>query len=345
MPRLPSDKSLNMKYPTALAIMFLISAVNANIWTVDCGILTTQRLDPIVFPLGSPAGHVHAIVGGSKFSESVTYNDSILGQCTSCNVDDDLSNYWVPQLYVKKGDKYHYVDMEFHVYYKLINDRGQTDRVNNPLKPGDILPFPAGFKMLAGSPYQTKPLYYINHKCYGPYTTTHEFPPNPEECTGGIRGEVTFPSCWDGIIYDDYAPHMAYPGPDGAWESGPCPPSHPFRLPTLFFEAIFKTQDVPFEAGDTLVYSFNDTTGYGFHGDFLHGWKEGVMESLLDYCINNDDGFATQCGIDKRWGYQCPWEGPAGQDNQYKGILDELPPYGPPSKDNHGLDSITHSTQ
>jgi len=28
-----------------------------------------------------------------------------------------------------------------------------------------------------------------------------------------------------------------------------------------------------YEPGDQLYYSFNDTTGYGFHGDFFNGWQ------------------------------------------------------------------------
>ena len=35
-------------------------AVRANVWTVDCGVLATQRLDPVVFPGAEPAGHVHS---------------------------------------------------------------------------------------------------------------------------------------------------------------------------------------------------------------------------------------------------------------------------------------------
>ena len=91
----------------------------------------------------------------------------------SCNVDDDLSNYWFPQLYVKKqkDGKFYYVNNEFHVYYKLINDRGQTDfNGGNPMKPGEFSVFPPGFRMLTGSPYQTGPLPFINHKCMGPGT-------------------------------------------------------------------------------------------------------------------------------------------------------------------------------
>ena len=48
------------------------------------------------------------------------------------------------------------------------------------------------------------------------------------------------------------------------------------------FDAI-PTQDY-FEAGDQLVYSFDDWVGYGFHGDFFNGWKPGVVEALLDQC-------------------------------------------------------------
>ena len=98
------------------------------------------------------SGHVHSIVGASKFGESANHEDLITSQCTTCNVPEDLSNYWVPQLYVKKQQdgKFHYIDMRFAGYYKLITDLGQTGPNDNLLKPGDVVAFPPGFKMLAG---------------------------------------------------------------------------------------------------------------------------------------------------------------------------------------------------
>ena len=42
-----------------------------------------------------------------------------------------------------------------------------------------------------------------------------------------------------------------------------------------------------FEAGDSLVYSYNDWAGLGLHGDFLNGWQEGAVEDMLDYCIHH----------------------------------------------------------
>jgi len=310
--------------------------VVGNVWTTDCRVLATQRLDPIVFPGYSPAGHVHTIAGGSKFSHDQTFDNMMEGQCTTCDVVPDKSNYWVPQLYIRKQSdgKFHFVNNRFAVYYKLINDRGQTDTVNNVFQPGEFNSFPAGFKMLAGSPYATSPLDYINHKCLGMSTgaDTPGFSPQPELCTGGMRSEVTFPSCWDGRLYSESPmddPHVVHP--IGGWAAGKCPDSHPKRLPTLFFEAIFQVQEV-YQPGDQLVYSFNDTQGYGFHGDFFNGWEDGVVDRFIEYCRTNSDGFATQCGaIAEKHPVDCPWEDDFHHDQeQFRGILDELPPWDGP---------------
>jgi len=322
-----------------LCITFLFNTVQGNIWTVDLATLTTQRLDPIVFPGQSPAGHVHSIVGGSKFGKSATYEDMLTSRCTTGNVDKDLSAYWVPSMYVEKTNgKFYHVPLNFHVYYKLINDRSQTDFKYNPIIPGEFHAFPAGFKMKAGSPAMTEAYHPINHKCYiadkpaSEYPTTDGFPTNPSYCTGGIRSEVTFPSCWDGHTLDSVdQSHVTYPGPNGRWEVGACPSSHPVRLPTIFFEAMFLIQKVGVEVGDKLVYSFGDYSGYGFHGDFLNGWEDGVIDSLVDYCINNKDGMAKQCNIwdiagkDGGLNYSCKWEGEE-DSSPYLGELDKLPP-------------------
>ncbi len=97
----------------------------STVFTVDCKTVATQRMDPIVFPGRQPVGHVHAIAGASRFNESVTYKDLQESKCTTCNAGQDLSNYWVPQLYVqkKRDGKFHHIPMEFSAYYKLINDR------------------------------------------------------------------------------------------------------------------------------------------------------------------------------------------------------------------------------
>ena len=71
----------------AIVLFVYTSEVHGNVWTVDCGVLCAQRLDPIVYPDESPAGHVHSVIGGSKFSKSVSYENLLDSQCTR----DELS--------------------------------------------------------------------------------------------------------------------------------------------------------------------------------------------------------------------------------------------------------------
>jgi len=321
-----------------LLLSLSCGVVLGNVWTTDCSNLATQRLDPIVFPGYSPAGHVHTIVGGSRFNKDSSYEDLQFSQCTSCDLTRDKSNYWVPQMYIHKQSdgKFHHVENYFAVYYKLLNGRGQTSLHNNNYEPGYFHSFPPGFRMLAGSIFNTEPLHYVNHKCLGHPNPAEEnspgFPARPELCSGGIRSEVTFPSCWDGrLTSEDMAsnPHVVHPV--NGWEASECPDSHPLRFPTLFFEAIFHVQGL-FEAGDSLVYSFNDYQGYGYHGDFFNGWEDGLIDQFLEHCRTQEDGWDTQCGAraEKHPG-PCSWELGAEYDEQeFTGAQDTLPPWDGP---------------
>ena len=96
---------------------------------------------------------------------------------------------------------------------------------------------------------------------------------------------MTFPSCWDGRLESEDMtadPHVVYPEP--GWAAGTCPDSHNKRLPTVFFEALFRPGGV-YQPGDQLYYSFNDTTGYGFHGDFFNGWQDGLIDVSTQYRV------------------------------------------------------------
>jgi hypothetical protein len=61
-------------------------------------------------------------------------------------------------------------------------------------------------------------------------------------CGGGWRVTVTFPSCWDGKNTDspDHKSHVAYPA-SGTFESGgPCPASHPVKIPQVMCTSFSK---------------------------------------------------------------------------------------------------------
>ena len=110
--------------------------------------------------------------------------------------------------------------------------------------------------MLAGNAANTDPSKVaksnICHRCW---TSTSDNPfVGGAPCTGSdtvdipaspsckmIRQTIIFPTCWDGENLDsaDHKSHVAYPS-SGTFESvGPCPASHPVRLPQLMYEVMW----------------------------------------------------------------------------------------------------------
>jgi len=82
-----------------------------------CDNITIERLDPIDFP-GIVSPHTHMAFGGSAFAPALPPGKPI-STCTSCEVANDGSIYWVPLLYVKDNGEYRAVEQEFiKVYYQ-----------------------------------------------------------------------------------------------------------------------------------------------------------------------------------------------------------------------------------
>jgi hypothetical protein len=78
-------------------VLLLLSSIHtiqaSDVWTVNCGVLSTQRSDPIVSP-GIPAAHVHAISGGTAFNRTMTgVNAAVNSKKTTCDKFTDHSNY------------------------------------------------------------------------------------------------------------------------------------------------------------------------------------------------------------------------------------------------------------
>ena len=54
------------------------------------------------------------------------------------------------------------------------------------------------------------------------------------DCVNGMRAQVNFQSCWDGVnLYLENSAHVDYLS---GIDYGVCPPSHPISIPGLFFE-------------------------------------------------------------------------------------------------------------
>lgn len=120
---------------------------------------------------------------------------------------------------------------------------------------------------------------------------------------GGLTKLFSYISCWDGENLDspNHMDHVAYPA-NGTFESGgPCPSTHPVRIPQLMFETIWDTRqfnnqsDWPTDGSQPFVWSMNDETGYGNHGDYVFGWKDDSLQRTMDSaCYVNCDTLTTQ---------------------------------------------------
>jgi len=264
--------------------------------------ITTERLDPLVNP-GKVSGHVHSVLGGSNFRMTVNTASLRQSECTSTPILEDKSAYWFPQLY------YEWANGSFTslnggaVIYYLFDD-----------KPGTTTAFPDDFRMLSGNPtlrtydpqsYDQQAITFLCLDFSGTSTRHNELP--AKVCPSGIRAQVNFPSCWDGKNLDspDHKSHVAFKS--GGPDSGSCSdPKFPVTLPRIFIEVYWNTGDVEkFRSqaknpSQPFVYSYGDTTGYGYHADFINGWDKGVLQRAIDNChcnINGDPHCCAEQGI------------------------------------------------
>ena len=73
----------------------------AGTFVVQCtSRLIDERVDPLVNP-GIISPHVHVIAGGNGFDFTLDYDTARASSCSTCNIKEDLSNYWTPKMYYK----------------------------------------------------------------------------------------------------------------------------------------------------------------------------------------------------------------------------------------------------
>ncbi|KAJ8060890.1 hypothetical protein OCU04_009971 [Sclerotinia nivalis] len=286
----------------------LASNVDA-FWRLPCRSRSgLARIDPLVNP-GAIAQHAHAVHGSSGFGKSSGYDDLLAGNCTSCEVAQDKSAYWIPSLHFKNAatGKFEIVEQVggMLAYYLLYGD--------------NITAFPEGFAMIAGNnelrnfsnypvpdvdksnwnqaPYNTQAFLRqaalgfncLNYAAAAEGSLYRHFLPDKDyldaNCADGVRFELMFPSCWNktaGVTAPDSKSHMAYPS---EVMTGTCPEGFDTRLVSLFYETIWNTAAYIGTPGEFII-SNGDPTGYGYHGDFIMGWEEEFLQQAVDTCTN-----------------------------------------------------------
>ncbi|KAJ6070396.1 hypothetical protein N7467_011715 [Penicillium canescens] len=298
-----------------MACFTLFPSYATAFWRLPCrGRTGVARLDPLVDP-GKVSSHVHSVHGGGSFGMSSDQNSLLGSSCTSCAVAQDKSAYWTPALYFMHTNGSAELVEEVGgmlAYYLLYGE--------------NVTAFPNDFRMLAGDAFQrnfTWPVpdppksswtgsqasqaalrqKAIGFNCLN-YQTTAEaslyrhFMPNKtyldEHCTDGVRFELMFPSCWNGKDVDsnDHKSHVAYPS---LVMDGTCPEGYETRLVSLFYETIWNTYAFK-DVDGYFALANGDPTGYGYHGDFIHAWDDGVLQKAVDTC-KSETGLIDDCEI------------------------------------------------
>ncbi|PVH82169.1 hypothetical protein DL98DRAFT_620944 [Cadophora sp. DSE1049] len=321
-----------MKWFTLLSLGALAPLSNALL-RFQCSQLVVERLDPLVAPGSIPSPHLHQIVGGNSFNASMDPSKDMPGEstCTTCSFAEDFSNYWTAVLYFRaRNGTYKRVPQisqisgataGITVYY-------MQDALYDQEQKSKVTAFKPGFRMFVGDVNaRTKKAMenfrQLTYTCMANTGTrepeTLEFP--SKTCAYGIMVNQRFPTCWDGVNLDspDHMSHMSYPE-SGTFESqGPCPASHPVRMPQVLFEVVWDTSkfnnkaDWPADGSQPFTWSFGDATGYANHADYVFGWKGDSLQKLMD----------TPCVVN------CPKANPKTQNNAamnkcvQKSVVDE----------------------
>ena len=307
----------------------LLAGPSAAYWRLSCGIAQTARIDPIITP-GKLSSHAHKIAGASNINVNSDYNSLQQAKCSSCEIQDDKSAYWTPPLY------YHHANGSFEevpnsgmtVYYL-----GRGDNASN------LQPFPPGFRMVSGNtaarsyntlkliPGSNRPVAdRVSFACLDVAPSQEQPGMVSTSCKYGLRAQIHFQSCWDGQnLYKADNSHVEYMS---GLDNGKCPSTHPIPFIHIFFEVLYGVNNIKLDGGK-FVFSNGDTTGFGFHGDFLNGWKASTLTDGIKQCANTNQGGVEDCApftpsLDPNFSRDCP-EQPSVANEPVHGMIDKLP--------------------
>lgn len=235
---------------------------------VSCQFSHRAAVDPIVMPGMVGMTHIHDFFGNSGTDEDSTAASLRTSGSSSCTATKDKTGYWAPTVSLN-GTQVN--PTRLRVYYRA-----------GTKNPSTIKPLPEGLMMVAGNSKATtqQSASVVSWGCGRASTGTAAIP----TCGGAtLVLHVYFPDCWNGRDLDsaDHKSHMAYT------HNGACPSGYPVALPKV-------TEDVqyPIHGGSGVKYDFSGTA-LTAHADFMSGWDQSTLTSLVNRCIVG----RVACGI------------------------------------------------
>ncbi|TAQ87466.1 hypothetical protein B7494_g4227 [Chlorociboria aeruginascens] len=311
----------------------IVQHAYGQIFTVNCQPLTIQRSDPVLFP-GVISPHVHAVIGGTAFQQTMSTTTAVNALDTTCDKKIDHSNYWQPQLYHRMTNgSFELITFQGSAVYYL--NRACDYVAGETTCPSTFVPKapPAGLRMVVGNPTlrtfdaSSFEQQAIQHVCLQDNASPNTFSLPPMACDR-LRAETFFPSCWDGVNLDsaDHTSHMAFPA-TGAYNGGVCPSTHPVAIYSVFYEFYYDTS--PFPDYENWVYAMGDPTGYGLHGDFINGWTDQTaLENAVATCSGPQGAQAATCSVNENEGAAValtPQVAPPSEQVGLNGAIPALP--------------------
>ncbi|KAJ8124415.1 hypothetical protein O1611_g9225 [Lasiodiplodia mahajangana] len=273
------------------------------------GFLTEGPMDPVVNP-GAISTHYHGIMGGSNFGATVEGDQLMDSTCTTAKRSRTTRK--VPLFYMNVYYFFEATDDEikpFPVGMKMLS--GDSKTRSPPASGGGLNLDPDNG--VAINPVQwTCPRSSYNPPSYpvgSDGTTAGMVDPNNKGSGAGfplypcdgyaspLRQDIHFPSCYNPAAgLDDYKNNMKFPSNVGFKQN--CPEGW-IHTPHLFFEVywntpLFNNYWTPDGKTQPFVLSTGDATGYSSHGDFISGWDQNTLQTIINTCDAGDSGM-DQC--------------------------------------------------
>jgi hypothetical protein len=260
-------------------------------FVVSCGFSHRAQVDPIV-DFGKTGQHMHDFFGNTTTNANSTY-DTLLAGGTTCSKPKDKAAYWHPTVSwtTTRGKTTTLKASQTFFYYRA----GLKD-------PATVKPFPPGLKIVT---VQGKK---VEWRCQGGTWS----PTPPTQCGDNttLVVRIFFPDCLavdsTGKPVTDTDPNDPNAIPHRSHmvdaTSAGCPSDHPYPVPRLQTNFMFKASQLATKGQPTLSSGDYST----MHVDFFNAWQppqqppptppavDGTLEDLVARCINAGPFTATQ---------------------------------------------------